>query len=165
MRWHKVQDIGAALFEFAQIRSFRIERNMAHVAAARLVNARKAKIARILDGVGLLAAQKLHQHGIEQLCTGANHDSLGVNIHSARSAQMRRNRAAQTGRSLRRRWRKQFALALARKHSLERTLPKAGAIERRFWQVGYRHKSTAGRNAPGIAIRRILEPGHSCRPR
>ena len=78
---------------------------------------------------------------------------------------MHRNRAAQTSRPLRRRRRKQFALALARKHSLERTLPKAGAIERRFWQVGYRHKSTIGHNAPRIAIRRILEPGHSCRPR
>ena len=78
---------------------------------------------------------------------------------------MRRKRAAQTGRSLRWRRRKQFALALARKHSFECTLPKTGAIERRFWQVGYRHKSTTGHNAPGIAIRRILEPGHSCRPR
>ena len=140
---------------------------MAHVAAARLVNARKAKIARILDGVGLLAAQKLHQHGIEQLCTGANHDSLGVNIHSARTlrkcaAIARRRRAVPS----RRRQRKQFALVLARKHRLQRAPPKASTIERRFWQVGYpAAKARPGATLPASRSATSLSRGTVRRPR
>ena len=54
----------------------------------------QAQIARILNGIHLVRAKQLNQHGIEQLGARTDNNVVGVDIHTPRPAQMMSNCAS-----------------------------------------------------------------------
>ena len=70
---HQVKDIGPAFLQSAQVHALIVQRDMSNFATHSLIDARQAQIARILDGIHLVRAKQLNQHGIEQL--GARTDN------------------------------------------------------------------------------------------
>ena len=105
-----MQHVHVLGLQLAQARALRIERDVPHRAAARLVDAREAQVSRVLHRVGGVAADELHQHGVEQLRAGAHHDARRVHFHPARAAQIGRDGLAQAKGALGRRGRERLGL-------------------------------------------------------
>ena len=90
----KVKDIGPSFLQSAQVHAVVIQRDMSYLAAHSLIDARQAQIARILNGIHLVRAKQLNQHGIEQLGARTDNNVVGVDIHTPRPAQMMSNCAS-----------------------------------------------------------------------
>ena len=91
---HQVKDIGPSFLQSAQVHAVIIQRNMSNFAAHSLIDARQTQIARVLNGVHLVRAKQLNQHGIEQLGTRTDNNVVGVDIHAPCPAQMVSNCAS-----------------------------------------------------------------------
>ena len=61
---------------------------MANFATHSLIDACQTQITRILDGIHLVRAKQLNQHGIEQLGARTDNNVVGINIHAPCPAQM-----------------------------------------------------------------------------
>ena len=61
---------------------------MSNFATHSLIDARQAQIARVLNGIHLVGAKQLNQHGIEQLGARTDNNVVGVDIHAPCPAQM-----------------------------------------------------------------------------
>ena len=107
---HQVKDIGPAFLQSAQVHALIIQRDMSNFAAHSLIDARQTQIARVLNGIHLVRAKQLNQHGIEQLGARTDNDVVGVDIHTPCPVQMVSNCASQPSSALRRCGRKDFAL-------------------------------------------------------
>ena len=114
MRRHQVKDIGPGFLQRAQVHALSIQRDMPHFATHGLIDARQAQIAWILDGIHLVRAKQLNQHGIEQLGARTDNDIVGIDIHAPCPAQMARNRTSQSSGALRRCGRKDFTFVFGR---------------------------------------------------
>ena len=86
MRRHQVKDVGPGFLQSAQVHALIIQRNMTHFATHSLIDARQAQIARILNGIYLVRAKQLNQHGIEQLGARTDNNVVEVDIHTPRPA-------------------------------------------------------------------------------
>ena len=91
---HKVKDIGPAFLQSAQVHALTIQQDMSHLAAHSLIDARQTQIARVLNGIHLVRAKQLNQHGIEQLGARTDNDVVGVDIHAPCPAQVVSNCAS-----------------------------------------------------------------------
>ena len=107
---HKVKDIGPSFLQSAQVHAVVIQRDMSYLAAHSLIDARQTQIARVLNGIHLVSAKQLNQHGIEQLGACTDNNVVGVDIHAPCPTQMVSNCASQPSGALRRCGRKNFAL-------------------------------------------------------
>ena len=86
MRRHQVKDIRPGFLQSAQVHALTVQRDMTHFATHSLIDARQAQIARILNGIYLVRAKQLNQHGIEQLGARTDNDIVGIDIHTPRPA-------------------------------------------------------------------------------
>ena len=79
---HQVKNIGPGFLQSAQVHAPIIQRDMSNFAAHSLIDARQAQIARVLNGIHLIRAKQLNQHGIEQLGARTDNNVVGIDIHA-----------------------------------------------------------------------------------
>ena len=119
-----MKNIRPGIEQLAQVNALTIQRNMPHFAAHGLIDARQTQVARILDGVCLVRAKQLNQHGIEQLSARTDDDVIGIDVHAPRPAKIMRNCMPQPSGALRRCGREDFTLIFGRQRCPQSTLPE-----------------------------------------
>ena len=119
-----MKNIRPGIEQLAQVNALTIQRNMPHLAAHSLIDARQTQVTRVLDGVYLIRAKQLDQHRVKQLGARTDDDIVGIDIHAPRPAQMMSDRAPQPSGALRRCGREDFALIFGRQRRPQSTLPE-----------------------------------------
>ena len=127
-----MKNIRPGIEQLTQVNALTIQRNMPHLAAHGLIDARQTQVARVLDSVCLVCAKQLNQHGIEQLSARTDDDIVGIDIHAPRPAKMMRNCMPQPSGALRRCGREDFALIFGRQRCPQSTLPETCGFQGRW---------------------------------
>ena len=127
-----MKNIRPGIEQLAQVNALTIQRNMPHLAAHGLIDARQTQVARILNGVNLVRAKQLSQHRVKQLSARADNDVVGIDVHAPRPAKMMRNCAPQPSGTLCRCGREDFALIFGRQRCPQSTLPEARGFQGRW---------------------------------
>ncbi len=121
--WHDMEHAGTRLLKLRDRHTRSVHLEIIKRNVVSLVDLRKARIPRVLDGIARVAAEQLDDEPIEDLCTGTDHNLACRNIHPAKAAQIGGDGLPQAQAPRRTRGLHQGLLALVGQHGAQGARP------------------------------------------